>query len=41
LAAVVGLAGADLILRNWAMTFLEINMGRLPFWFDLACHPQR
>jgi predicted permease len=39
LAAVVGLAGADLILRNWAMTFLEINMGRLPFWFDLSLSP--
>ena len=39
LAAVVGLAGAALILRNWAMTFLEINLGRLPFWFDLGLSP--
>ena len=38
-AAVVGLAGAELVLRNWAMTFLEINMGRLPFWFDLSLSP--
>lgn len=33
LAAVVGVAGAAIIIRNWAMTFLEVNMGRLPFWF--------
>ncbi len=38
-AAVVGLAGATIILRNWAMTFLEINLGRLPFWFDLSLSP--
>jgi putative ABC transport system permease protein len=38
-AAIVGLAGAVLILRNWAMTFLEINLGRLPFWFDLSLSP--
>lgn len=35
-SAIVGVGGAALILRNWAMTFLEINMGRLPFWFDLS-----
>ena len=39
LAAVVGLGGAALILRNWALTFLEINLGRLPFWFDLSLSP--
>ena len=39
LAAVVGLAGAHVILRNWAMTFLEINLGTLPFWFDLSLSP--
>jgi predicted permease len=39
LAAVVGLAGADLFLRNWGMTFLETNLGRLPFWFDLGLSP--
>lgn len=39
LAAVVGVAGAAIILRNWAMTFLAINMGRLPFWFDLSLSP--
>ncbi|HUQ86927.1 MAG TPA: ABC transporter permease [Vicinamibacterales bacterium] len=39
LAAVVGVAGAAIILRNWAMTFLQINLGRLPFWFDLSLSP--
>jgi putative ABC transport system permease protein len=39
LAALVGLAGAALVLRNWAMTFLEINLGRLPFWWDLSLSP--
>jgi predicted permease len=36
LAAIVGLAVADLFLRNWAMTFLEANYGNLPFWWDLS-----
>jgi predicted permease len=36
LAAIVGLAVADLFLRNWAMTFLEANYGKLPFWWDLS-----
>ena len=35
----VGLAVADLFLRNWAMTFLEVNYGRLPFWWDLSLSP--
>jgi putative ABC transport system permease protein len=39
LAAVVGLASADLFLRNWGMTFLEHNLGRLPFWIDLSLSP--
>ena len=41
LAALVGMAVADLFLRNWAMTFLEANSptGRLPFWFDLRLSP--
>jgi predicted permease len=34
-AAVVGLAAADFALRNWGVTFLETNLGRLPFWYDL------
>ena len=39
LAAIVGVAVADLFLRNWAMTFLETNYGRLPFWWDLSLSP--
>ena len=39
LAAMVGLAVADLFLRNWAMTFLEHNYGKLPFWWDLSLSP--
>jgi putative ABC transport system permease protein len=39
LAAIIGLAIADIFLRNWAMTFLEANYGRLPFWWDLSLSP--
>lgn len=39
LAAIVGLAIADLFLRNWAVKFLEANYGRLPFWWDLSLSP--
>jgi hypothetical protein len=39
LAAIVGLAVADLFLRSWAMTFLEANYGNLPFWWDLSLSP--
>ena len=35
-AAVVGLAAADFALRGWGVTFLETNLGRLPFWYDLG-----
>jgi putative ABC transport system permease protein len=38
-AAVVGLAAADIALRNWGLTFLEINLGRLPFWYELHVSP--
>ena len=38
-AAVVGLAAADYILRGWAVTFLETNLGRLPFWYELGLSP--
>jgi predicted permease len=40
LAAIVGLAVADLFLRNWAKTFLEANYGNLPFWWDLSLSPE-
>ncbi|HYB96647.1 MAG TPA: ABC transporter permease [Vicinamibacterales bacterium] len=39
LAAIVGIIAADIALRNWGMSFLEVNMGRLPFWFDLSLSP--
>jgi putative ABC transport system permease protein len=38
-AAVVGLVVADVALRNWTVAFLEINIGRLPFWYDLRVSP--
>lgn len=38
-AAVVGLVAAHLVLQNWGMTFLEVNLGRLPFWYDLTLKP--
>ena len=38
-AAAVGLAAADFALRNWGLEFLEVNLGRLPFWFDLRLSP--
>ena len=39
LAAIVGVIAADFALRYWGMGFLEANMGRLPFWFDLSLSP--
>jgi putative ABC transport system permease protein len=39
LAALVGLIFADIALRNWGTTFLEGNLGRLPFWFALRLTP--
>jgi len=38
-AAVIGLTAADLALRNWGLEFLEVNLGRLPFWYDLSLSP--
>jgi predicted permease len=35
-AAVAGLIAARFVLRNWGVEFLEINLGRLPFWYDLS-----
>ena len=39
-AAAVGLVAADVALRAWAWRF-EVNLGRLPFWFDLRCRRRR
>jgi predicted permease len=38
-AAAVGLVAADVVLRAWGLQFLEINMGQLPFWYDLRVSP--
>jgi putative ABC transport system permease protein len=38
-AAGVGLAAAALTLRVYGMTYLEINIGRMPFWFDTDLSP--
>ena len=40
LAGIVGTVVADIALRNWGLGFLEANMGRLPFWFDLNLSPR-
>ncbi|MEO5897797.1 MAG: ABC transporter permease [Vicinamibacterales bacterium] len=38
-AAVVGIAAAHFVLNTWGMSFLEVNLGRLPFWYDLRLSP--
>jgi predicted permease len=38
-AAVAGLVGAHVVLRSWGVDFLETNLGRLPFWYDLRLSP--
>ena len=38
-AAVIGLAAAHLALNNWGLPFLEMNLGRLPFWYDVSLSP--
>jgi putative ABC transport system permease protein len=39
-AAIVGVTAADFALRTWGVVFLETNLGRLPFWFDLSLSPR-
>jgi putative ABC transport system permease protein len=38
-AALVGLLAAHVVLQNWGLTFLEVNLGRLPFWYDVSLSP--
>ncbi len=38
-AAVVGLASAHMALRGWGMTFLEVNLNQIPFWYDPHLSP--
>ena len=39
-AAIAGVTAADVALRTWGVMFLETNLGRLPFWFDLSLSPR-
>lgn len=34
-AAAVGLVTAEIALRSWGLEFLQVNLGRMPFWFEL------
>jgi predicted permease len=38
-ASVVGLAAAQIALNDWGRPFLEVNLGRLPFWYNLNLSP--
>ncbi|MEX2572392.1 MAG: ABC transporter permease [Gemmatimonadota bacterium] len=38
-AAALGLLAAHTVLRQWAVPFLEANIGSIPFWFDLSLSP--
>jgi predicted permease len=38
-AGVAGLLAAHVVLQTWGVTFLEVNLGRLPFWYDLSLSP--
>ncbi|AHG89809.1 MacB-like periplasmic core domain protein [Gemmatirosa kalamazoonensis] len=38
-AAGVGLAAAQITLRQWALPFLKMNYDQLPFWFDPRVTP--
>jgi predicted permease len=38
--AAMGVIAADVTLRTWATAFLQSNLGRLPFWFDLSLSPR-
>ena len=38
-AAAIGLVATHLGLQRWGREFLEMNMGRLPFWYDPHLSP--
>jgi predicted permease len=38
-AAAVGLAAAGFALDRWGKPYLELNLGRLPFWYDVSLSP--
>lgn len=39
LAAVIGLAAAAISLKLWGKPYLELNLGKLPFWYDVSLSP--
>ncbi len=38
-ASVIGLVTAQFALQKLGVAFLEANLGRLPFWYDLSLSP--
>ena len=38
-AAAVGLAAAYVVLDRWGGRYLEMNLGTLPFWYDVGLSP--
>jgi predicted permease len=38
-AVVMALAAAQLALTNWGKPYLEVNYGRLPFWYEFNLSP--
>jgi putative ABC transport system permease protein len=38
-AALTGLLGAHVVLENWGVTYLEVTIGQLPFWYDVSLSP--
>jgi predicted permease len=38
-AASVGLVAAYFVLDRWGLRYLELNLGRLPFWYDVRLSP--
>lgn len=38
-AAVLGVGAAHLALSYWGLPFLQANLGRLPFWYDVSLTP--
>ncbi len=38
-AAILGIGAAHLALSYWGLPFLQANLGRLPFWYDVTLTP--
>ena len=38
-AAAVGLVATHVFLEQWGTSYLEVNIGRLPFWYDVHLSP--